>query len=282
MTFHNPQKEKAISPLRDELATERKETTPLTKLARKKEQARKRDRLRIERSEISRDQLQAENSIIPMELANDPEWKATGIAAAVASLNRIPTKPTAMTLASKLGTVPHLSHLLRKLAKHGLKTPEEMAACAVQRGCHHYANMPAWKDIHSPPTPEISNEELAIGLLSPCHPYEPLFIRVGCQLLSEPQTNPKALAHLAVTERCCPILKYIATCGKETEPDNPFWAAILKNLPVSDHPQPEFPKSSIHISRFRAETGITNPFKPSLPKVVWLRPQPTMSTTSAK
>lgn len=57
-------------------------------LARKKEEARESDRLRVERGEITRDQLQAENSIIPMELANDPEWKATRLAAAASSLSR--------------------------------------------------------------------------------------------------------------------------------------------------------------------------------------------------
>jgi hypothetical protein len=170
--------------------------------------------------------------------------------------------------------VPHFSPLLRKLAKHGLKTPEEMVACAVGRGCRHYANMTNWKDIQSRPTQDISNEELAIGLLSPCHHYEPLFVRVGSQLLSAPQSNPKTLARLAVMERCLTTLKYIASCGKETEPDNPFWDAILDNFPKTNHPQPEFPKSRIHISRFRTETGITNPFKPDLPKAVWLRPQP--------
>lgn len=54
----------------------------------KKEQARATDQLRVERGEITRDELQAENSIIPMELANDPEWRAKRLAAAAASMNR--------------------------------------------------------------------------------------------------------------------------------------------------------------------------------------------------
>lgn len=182
------------------------------------------------------------------------------------------TGKSSRCLAYKLGMVPHLSPLLRKLAKHGLKTPEEMAATAVARGCRHYANMPAWEDIEPVPAPEIPNEELAVGLLSPCHPYEPLFIRVGSQLLSALGSNPKILARLASMERCAPVLKYIAKCGQATEPDNPFWTTILENLPKSEHPLPEFPESAIHISRFRIETGITNPFKANQPKIVWLRP----------
>jgi hypothetical protein len=181
---------------------------------------------------------------------------------------------TAVSLATKLGTIPHFSPLLRRLAKHGLNTPEEMAACAVGRGCHHYANMPKWRDIRTSPAPEISNEELAIGLLSPCHHYEPLFIRVGAQLLSSRQSNPETLFRLAEMERCVAPLKYIATCGRDTEPENPFWRDILKHLNAKRRTNPEFPESRIHISRFRSETGITNPFKPGVPKVVWLRPHP--------
>lgn len=179
------------------------------------------------------------------------------------------------TLAHKLGTVAHISPLLRKLANHGLASPEEMGATAVARGCGHYANMPAWQKIKPIAAREISNEELAVGLLSPCHPYNPLFIRVGGQLLSAPESNPETLARLAIMERCAPTVKYIAACGQETEPDNPFWKAILENLTKPGHSFPEFPKTSIHISRFRVETGITNPFKPGAPKIVWLRPQTT-------
>lgn len=189
------------------------------------------------------------------------------------SIDTAPPKSRAGTLAQKLGIMPHLSPLLRKLKKHGLKTPEEMVACAIGRGCSHYANMPNWKDIQALPAPEISDEELSIGLLSPCHPYEPLFIRAGCQLLSTPLSNPKTLARLAGMERCVPTLEYIATCGKETEPDNPFWTTLLESLPITEHPHPEFPKTSIHISRFRAETGITNPFKTNMQKTLWLRPK---------
>ncbi len=57
-------------------------------LTRKKKQARAADQLRVERGEITRDELQAKNSIIPMELANDPEWRAKRLAAAAASMNR--------------------------------------------------------------------------------------------------------------------------------------------------------------------------------------------------
>ena len=174
------------------------------------------------------------------------------------------------TLAEKLGMTSHVSPLLRKLKKHGLATPEEIAAAAVGRGCWHYAGLTALEGITTKDTSAISDEELAIALLSPCHPYEPMLIRIGSQMLSGRNSDPLELARLAVMERCEPVLRYIAECGKKTEPDLPFWQTILNNLPICK----SFPKEDVHISRFRIEVGFTNPFKPNTPKITWLRPLP--------
>lgn len=170
------------------------------------------------------------------------------------------------TLAAKLGIPTHLSLLLRKLAKHGLKTPKELAAAAVGRGCFHYEDFAGGLQIDSP---AISNEELAIALLSPCNPYQPQLIRIASQLLSSPDTNLRTLAQLAIEERCAPILKYIALCGSKTEPDLPFWNDLLSLLgDCKAAPSGVMP----HISRFRSETGIVNPKRPLDPKIIWLRP----------
>ena len=174
--------------------------------------------------------------------------------------------PHQPTLAEKLGTTPHVSPLLLKLKSHGLTTPREIAAAAIDRGCRHYA--PFAEGLHKD-APEITDEELAIALLSPCHPYEPQLIRIGSQMLSGENSNPGKLAHLAIMERCGPVIKYIAQCGQITEPDLAFWPAILDRLHAYD-PAPASVMS--HISRFRVETGITNPRRPNDPKIVWLRP----------
>jgi len=172
------------------------------------------------------------------------------------------------TLAEKLGMTSHVSPLLGKLKKHGLATPEEIAAAAVARGCWHYAGMAALERTTPIDPPGISDEELAVALLSPCHPYEPMLIRIGSQMLSGKNSDPLELARLAVMEGCESVLRYIAECGQKTEPDLPFWQIILNNLP----PCAPFPKEDIHISRFRIEVGITNPFKPNTSKITWLRP----------
>ncbi len=175
-------------------------------------------------------------------------------------------QPHQPTLAEKLGTTRHVSPLLRKLKNHGLTTPKEIAAAAIDRGCRHYA--PFAEGIHKD-VPGITDEELAIALLSPCHLYEPQLIRIGSQMLSGDNSDPRKLARLAIMERCGPVIKYIAQCGQKTEPDLPFWSAILTHLHAYD-PAPASVMS--HISRFRIETGITNPGRPNDPKIVWLRP----------
>lgn len=62
------------------------------RLTLEKERSREADRLRIERGEDTRDELQARNSIIPMEQAADPDWRAKVLAAAVANMNRVRPK----------------------------------------------------------------------------------------------------------------------------------------------------------------------------------------------
>ena len=174
-------------------------------------------------------------------------------------------KKTPPTLAEKLGISQTDSALLPKLALHGLNTPEKMAIAAITRGCDHYS-YPGIQIIHAP---AISDEELAIGLLSPNHTYEPRWIRVASQLLSSPDCSPALLAKLAIQEQCASVLKYIAECGHKTEPDLPFWKELLEPL---ENWKSAGQDIKIHISRFRSETGIVNPRTPDFPKITWLRP----------
>ena len=180
-----------------------------------------------------------------------------------------PSPPTVAkpTLAEKLGMTCHVSPLLLKLKWHGLTSPEEIGAAAIDRGCWHYA--PFANGLHRD-APGISDEELAIALLSPCHPYEPMLIRIGSQMLSGGTSDPRELARLAIMERCEPVIRYIAECGRKTEPELTFWQTILDGLP----PGKPLPEGIMpHISRFRSEFGVTNPLHPATPKVTWLRPR---------
>jgi hypothetical protein len=171
------------------------------------------------------------------------------------------------TLARKLGKSAHVSPLLKKLVRAGIANTKEMAATAIARGCHHYEGCLPTLPIPASTFETISDEELAIALLCPSNPYDPMLVRIGSQLLSKQSCNPKKLIALAKRERCEAILKYIAQAGKETEPDSSTWEYLIAQLLKFGEP-----KKGIlpHKSRFRREPGITNPQKPKL-KAQWLR-----------
>lgn len=98
------------------------------------------------------------------------------------------------TLAHKLGTTTHLSPLLMKARRLGLRTPEDLCALAVKRGCRYYdmhgdssrvrEEMVSYGSQSPAPESSLSNEELAIALLSICHPYSQLALRVGAAMLA--------------------------------------------------------------------------------------------------
>jgi hypothetical protein len=155
------------------------------------------------------------------------------------------------TLARKLGMTEHISPLHIKTQHMGLG-PQELQTLAVQRGCIHYSR----GDEPKPPLAtesELTNEELAVALLSPCLPYEPHSIRLGTAMLSAPGNDPTRLAHIARTEHCEIPMRYIAESGIRFEPENVFWHTLLSLLPASVPPAGVLP----HPTRFVAMTGFT-------------------------
>jgi len=176
------------------------------------------------------------------------------------------------TLASRLGQEERSSPLLARFRKRGLEVPE-MIAVAVARGCRHYSNYARGIQIDASQFADVSDEELSVGLMHSSLPYNPAFIRIASQLLSGPNVDPDNLARIAVKEDCAMVLRYVAQCGKITEPGNRFWTQLLSALPeVSPPAEGVMP----HISRFRSETGLS-PRDRRSPSIEWLRPGP--STT---
>jgi hypothetical protein len=164
-----------------------------------------------------------------------------------------------------------MSPLIQKLQRLGITKAEELAALATQRrGCIYYR--PATEDIKAPAISErqLSNEELAIALLSSFWPEEQVNIRIGAMRLSG-DCKASTLVQLAKEEGATHILGHIAACGQEIEPHSKFWEEIRRELPPQ---KPEAEKRiGPHRSRFIWETGITNPFVPNQPKRGWLRPK---------
>lgn len=181
-------------------------------------------------------------------------------------------KDEVTTLAKKLGIPLHYSLLLRKARDLGLHSASELIALAVERGCRHYEGGPETLSAAAPSRDSFSDEELAIALLSPCLPYSPRAVRVGAQMLGSSRNQPRRLAFLACKERTETVVRHIAEAGHQTEPNEPFWNELLAALPPSPMP----PTGVLpHPSRFRSETGLTDPSDPLTrggPQVKWLRP----------
>ncbi len=155
------------------------------------------------------------------------------------------------TLAHKLGTTAHVSPLLMKARRLGLRIPADLHVLAVQRGCRHY-----WQG--SEPAGELasrellSDEELALALLTVAGAYDPHSIRCGAAMLGARGNDLGTLIRLAKWERSEAVVCYIAECGRKFEPDNPFWADLLERLPMMPPP-----KSGVlpHPTRFVAMNG---------------------------
>lgn len=177
--------------------------------------------------------------------------------------------PSLPTLAQKLGVAPHVSPLLCKAQRLGLRSLVDLQNLAVQRGCRHYwhEGVPEGELVGKE---QFSNEELAIALLSVANPYDPHSIRCGAAMLSDEDNDVAVLTHLARQERCVAVVGYVAKAGRKFEPEHPFWSELLAQLP-----QFAPPKEGVlpHPTRFVAMNGYVRHIGPCL-QVEWQRPQP--------
>ena len=170
------------------------------------------------------------------------------------------------TLGEKLGMQAKDSQLLQKAERLGLRSAELLESLAIARGCWHY-DYPGL--VPAPPVAEsqLSNEELAVALLSPCLPYSPRSIRIGAAMLGARGNEVQTLARLVVEERCVAVARYIAGAGLRYEPENPFWSDLLRSLPeAAPPPDGVMP----HPTRFVEMTGIDREHVGL--KIRWLRP----------
>jgi hypothetical protein len=165
-------------------------------------------------------------------------------------------QPAQPTLAQKLGDVTHVSPLLRKVIQLS-GCPEEQVGewllkCAVERGASHYQR--AFDPSLPPDRPELTSEELGVALCLYHHPFNPMFIRAAAQLLSAPGIKIEALAHLAVMERCEPVLLHIANAALKVVPNEEPWASLRTRLPKRRRVRTD---ALPHWSRFVLQTGYT-------------------------
>ena len=185
-----------------------------------------------------------------------------------------------MTLARRMGTTPHISPLLMKAGRLGLKKPEDLEKLAVRRGLRYYESygdsksLPRDQDGSSINANEdvLSNEELALALISPATPYSLQRLRMSAAMIAAQGNKPETIAFLAQRERSEPIVRHIAQCGSEAEPNNPFWNKLLELLPQTPAPAIDVLP---HLTRFVAMTGLTRAGKGL--RMQWIRPTKTQT-----
>jgi len=172
------------------------------------------------------------------------------------------------TLAHRLGTTAHISPLLMKARRLGLRAPEDLCTLAVQRGCRHYwqGNEPL-KELLT--REQLSNAELALALLTVAGRYDPHAIRCGAAMLGAEGNNPVDLARLTLWERSETVVRYVTECGLHFEPENSFWRELLSLLPPV-----AAPKIGVlpHPTRFVAMNGYERGVGKKI-TTEWQRPQ---------
>ena len=164
-------------------------------------------------------------------------------------------QPFAPTLAYKLGEVPHVSGLLRRIAQlsgAGERVADWLLKVAVERGANHYRRdfdptLPADLAV-------ISDEEIGVALCLGQNSYSLDALRVAAQFLSSPRINAVRLCHLAVQERCEPMLLHIAEVAGKYAPQQKPWAYVRQHLP----PRPVARLAALpHWTRLVSHSGIT-------------------------
>ncbi len=176
------------------------------------------------------------------------------------------------SLAEQLGTTGHLSPLLMKARRLGLAEPEDLERLAILRGCRYYDSKiaePAEKraDWRSVSVDDFTHTELAIALLSVSLPKSQIRLRMGAAMLGAEGIQAREVVRRARMERCESVVRHIAQCGGQVEPDNPFWKSLLEGLPESE------PKPWVlpDITRFVAMTGVTRHGSETV--MQWIRPR---------
>ena len=154
------------------------------------------------------------------------------------------------------------SPLFAKAESLGLRVPEDLEKLAIARGLRYYDGRNELEALRREPRLQVSRDafsdaELAVALLGPGLAGAPGVVklyrqRLGAATLSAEGVDPAELARLAQEAGCAALVRYIADCGRDVEPEHAFWEELLRLIPRED-PPPDRP----HVTRLIAMTGIT-------------------------
>ena len=185
---------------------------------------------------------------------------------ATLSIMELKEQPFAPTLARRLGDVPYVSGLLRRLAQASGAADligEWLLKAAVERGAYHYRR--EFDPSLPPDSPAITDEQIGVALCLGQLPYELDHLRAAAQLLSSPRVDAARLCRLAIQERCEPVLLHIAGLAGRYAPDLPPWNYVRLHLPPRSVPCTD---ALPHWSRLVSHTGVTANGGP--PRTDWL------------
>ena len=171
------------------------------------------------------------------------------------------------TLARRLGDVPHVSGLLRRLAQESgarERIADWLLKVAVARGADHYRR--EFDPSLPPDSPAFSDEEIGVALCLGQLPYELDHLRAAAQLLSSRHVDSTRLLRLAVQERCEPVLLHIARLAERFVPELEPWASLRQRLSARRVPRAD---ALPHWSRLVSHTGVSAHGGP--PRTDWLR-----------
>ena len=173
-----------------------------------------------------------------------------------------------------MGTTAHLSPLVQKTKRLGVRTPEDLQHIALARGLRYFGQINLASDGLRPESPmpaldreHFSNEELAIALMSPSLPYSLTRLRMAAAMLGANGNSAEKILRLARMERCEPIVRHIAECAAQVEPLHPLWQTLLKNLPAQPALRPD---ALPHPTRFVAMSGLDRSGRNL--RAQWVRP----------
>ncbi|GAA5483675.1 hypothetical protein [Haloferula sargassicola] len=166
----------------------------------------------------------------------------------------------------------HLSPLLQKARRLGIRHPADLENVARSRGLHYFVGPDRDPHRERAPIPAedpslFSNEELVIALIHPSSAYSFNRIRMAGAMMAAKGVSAEKLERLARQERCEAVVRHIAQCGSTAEPDNPFWLTLLDRLPETP---PDCTDLLPQRSRFVAMSGLNRHGRQNT--LQWIRP----------
>jgi hypothetical protein len=142
-------------------------------------------------------------------------------------------KSEGQTLAYRLGQTEHLSLLHRKLQRLWRATPgniefleEWLIELANARGARIIVREAPAPSFSAPSLDQLTNEELAIGLLLLQNRDSLQIVRLAAQLISRGELNSKALVRLAERERVGSVLAALSREALKVDPDHVLWNCV--------------------------------------------------------